>query len=46
MMALQHHTVHVNGIKQHYAEAGEGPPVILLHGFPEPETPGESRSRF
>lgn len=25
----------VNGIKYHYAEAGKGPLVILLHGFPE-----------
>jgi haloacetate dehalogenase len=30
-----HHTVEANGIKQHYIEAGDGPPVILLHGFPE-----------
>jgi haloacetate dehalogenase len=30
-----HHTVQANGIKQHYVEAGNGPPVILLHGFPE-----------
>ncbi|MGI4831022.1 MAG: alpha/beta fold hydrolase [Janthinobacterium lividum] len=32
---LKHATAHVNGIKMHYVEAGEGPPVILLHGFPE-----------
>ena len=32
---LTHHTVKANGIKQHYVEAGSGPPVILLHGFPE-----------
>jgi haloacetate dehalogenase len=28
-------TVHANGIRQHYLEAGNGPPVVLLHGFPE-----------
>ena len=32
---LRHHTVQANGIRQHYVEAGEGEPVILLHGFPE-----------
>ncbi len=31
----QHHTVTANGIKQHWVEAGQGPPVMLLHGFPE-----------
>lgn len=31
---LRHHRVVANGIKQHYVEAGSGPPVILLHGFP------------
>ncbi len=31
----QHHTINLNGIRMHYVEAGEGPPVILLHGFPE-----------
>jgi haloacetate dehalogenase len=31
---LVHHTVQANGIRQHYVEAGSGPPVILLHGFP------------
>jgi pimeloyl-ACP methyl ester carboxylesterase len=31
------HTVDVNGITMHYEEMGDpnGPPVILLHGFPE-----------
>ncbi len=32
---LTHHTAEVNGIKMHYVEAGEGPPLVLLHGFPE-----------
>ncbi|HUA64322.1 MAG TPA: alpha/beta hydrolase [Alphaproteobacteria bacterium] len=30
-----HCTATVNGLKMHYVEAGSGPPVILLHGFPE-----------
>ena len=29
-----HRTVTANGIKQHWVEAGSGPPLILLHGFP------------
>jgi pimeloyl-ACP methyl ester carboxylesterase len=33
--AVRHHTARVNGIKVHYAKAGSGPPVLLLHGFPE-----------
>ncbi|WP_322064503.1 alpha/beta fold hydrolase [Burkholderia ubonensis] len=32
---LVHHTIEANGIRQHYVEAGEGPTVVLLHGFPE-----------
>ena len=24
-----------NGIEMHVAAAGEGPPVLLLHGFPD-----------
>jgi haloacetate dehalogenase len=32
---IKHHTVLANGIRQHYLDAGEGAPVILLHGFPE-----------
>jgi haloacetate dehalogenase len=34
-MEIRHHTVHANGIRQHYLDAGQGPPVVLLHGFPE-----------
>jgi hypothetical protein len=34
-LMMKHHTVRANGIRQHYLEAGEGAPVILLHGFPE-----------
>ncbi len=32
---LSHHVAHVNGIRLHWAEAGEGPLVLLVHGFPE-----------
>ena len=32
---VTHHTAEVNGIRVHYALAGNGPPVVLLHGFPE-----------
>jgi haloacetate dehalogenase len=32
---ITHHTVGVNSIRMHYVEAGQGPPVFLLHGFPE-----------
>jgi haloacetate dehalogenase len=35
MAAIEHHTVKANGIRQYYQMAGSGPPVILLHGFPE-----------
>jgi hypothetical protein len=34
-LPIAHRTVHANGIDIHLVEAGEGPPVILLHGFPE-----------
>ena len=30
-----HREALVNGLRLHYVEAGEGPPVILLHGFPD-----------
>jgi pimeloyl-ACP methyl ester carboxylesterase len=35
MEALTHRDVQTNGIALHLAEAGKGPLVILLHGFPE-----------
>jgi Predicted hydrolases or acyltransferases (alpha/beta hydrolase superfamily) len=35
MSELKHRTIETNGIKMHIAEQGEGPLVILLHGFPE-----------
>lgn len=30
-----HRFVETNGIRMHVVEQGEGPPVLLLHGFPE-----------
>ena len=38
MATVTERSVHVNGIDLHLAEAGpgSGPPVVLLHGFPEP----------
>jgi pimeloyl-ACP methyl ester carboxylesterase len=35
MSGVQHRSIEVNGIRIHIAEAGEGPLVLLLHGFPE-----------
>jgi pimeloyl-ACP methyl ester carboxylesterase len=32
---IAHRTVRTNGINLHIAEAGEGPLVLLLHGWPE-----------
>ncbi len=32
---IVHNYIHVNGIRLHYVEAGEGPVIVLLHGFPE-----------
>lgn len=34
-IAITHHTLTANGIRQHYLDAGHGAPVVLLHGFPE-----------
>ena len=31
---VTHRTARVNGLKTHFVEAGAGPPVVLLHGFP------------
>ena len=33
--AIRHRTVETNGIRMHIAEAGEGPLVVMSHGFPE-----------
>src|SRR5207302_2103144 len=30
-----HREASVNGVRLHYVEAGSGPLVVLLHGFPE-----------
>jgi pimeloyl-ACP methyl ester carboxylesterase len=35
MTAINHRFVETNGIRMHVAEAGEGPLVVVLHGFPE-----------
>ncbi len=35
MSAITHRTLETNGINLHIAEAGEGPLVLLLHGWPE-----------
>ncbi len=35
MSDIAHRTIETNGISMHIAEAGEGPLVLLLHGFPE-----------
>ena len=35
MTQIQQRMVETNGIRLHIAEQGEGPLVILCHGFPE-----------
>lgn len=35
MSALSHREASVNGVTLHWVEQGEGPLVVLLHGFPE-----------
>jgi pimeloyl-ACP methyl ester carboxylesterase len=35
MSEIAHRTIQTNGIAMHIAEQGEGPTVILCHGFPE-----------
>src|SRR5881296_1667106 len=33
--SVAHHTINTNGIRLHFVEQGEGPLVVLCHGFPE-----------
>jgi pimeloyl-ACP methyl ester carboxylesterase len=35
MSEIEHRSVETNGIRMHIAEQGEGPLVVLCHGFPE-----------
>jgi pimeloyl-ACP methyl ester carboxylesterase len=47
----EHHYLDAAGLRVHYAEAGEGPPVLLLHGWPQHhamwrELIGKLRDRF
>jgi pimeloyl-ACP methyl ester carboxylesterase len=35
MTEITHRTIEANGIRIHLAEAGQGPLVVLCHGFPE-----------
>ncbi len=35
MTEITHRTIKTNGINMHIAEAGEGPLVLLIHGWPE-----------
>ena len=35
MTAIRHDYASVNGVRLHYAHAGQGPLVLFLHGFPE-----------
>src|SRR5690349_3758371 len=32
---MQHREIIANGVRLHYVEVGQGPLVVLLHGFPE-----------
>lgn len=32
---MEHHYVRLDGLTMHFVTAGEGPPVVLLHGFPQ-----------
>ena len=34
MAEWRHHWAEVNGLTMHYVEQGEGPLVVLAHGFP------------
>jgi pimeloyl-ACP methyl ester carboxylesterase len=35
LAGVEHHHAQVNGFRMHYAEAGDGEPLILQHGWPQ-----------
>ena len=35
MSEIERNTIKANGITQHYRSCGEGPPMVLLHGWPQ-----------
>jgi pimeloyl-ACP methyl ester carboxylesterase len=35
MKSIKHRPIQVNGIKMRIAEQGEGPLIVLAHGWPE-----------
>jgi pimeloyl-ACP methyl ester carboxylesterase len=32
---VQHHTIETDGVTHHYVTSGTGPPLVLIHGFPQ-----------
>src|SRR5262245_30234952 len=34
-MQIKHHRIVANGVALHYVTAGGGPPLVLIHGFPQ-----------
>ena len=40
MVEIAHRTIEANGLKIHFAEAGEGPLVLMCHGCRNPGIPG------
>ncbi|GJV37705.1 alpha/beta hydrolase fold-1 [Tanacetum coccineum] len=46
MEGIEHKTVSANGLNIHIAQKGEGPLVLLLHGFPELCAPLNDHTKF
>ena len=42
---VQHRFIEAGGLRMHVAEAGQGDPLVLLHGWPSTGTSGGIRSR-